>query len=102
MQHMRFIVSLFFLLLFYSPVVVAQDSTAALMLGMEQKAEAKKDSIVPKKIASDTVKKFNPSTATIRSAIIPGWGQAYNKKYWKIPLVYGALGTTAGIFFYNL
>ena len=46
--------------------------------------------------------KFNPRTATIRSAMIPGWGQIYNKKYWKLPLVYGALGTTAGIYFYNV
>ena len=55
-------------------------------------------------MASDTsvVKKFNPHTATIRSAIIPGWGQAYNKKYWKIPIVYGALGVSAGIFLFNL
>lgn len=47
-------------------------------------------------------KKFNPRTATIRSAILPGWGQAYNKKYWKIPIVYGALGVSAGFFFSNL
>ena len=53
-------------------------------------------------LALDTaVKKFNPKRATIRSAIIPGWGQAYNKKYWKIPIIYGALGTTAGVFQYN-
>ena len=45
---------------------------------------------------------FNPATATKRSAMVPGWGQIYNKKYWKLPLVYGALGTTTGIFFFNL
>jgi Family of unknown function (DUF5683) len=57
-----------------------------------------------KKPAVDTIKKkaeHSPRKATIRSAIIPGWGQAYNKKYWKIPIVYGALGTAAGFFIYN-
>ncbi|NQY07855.1 MAG: hypothetical protein HRT68_17065 [Flavobacteriaceae bacterium] len=39
-----------------------------------------------------------PSKAAFYSAVLPGLGQAYNKKYWKIPIVYGALGT--GIFFY--
>ena len=54
-------------------------------------------------LASDTaIKKFNPKTAMLRSAILPGWGQWYNKKYWKIPIIYGALGVTAGVFFYNL
>jgi hypothetical protein len=56
-----------------------------------------KDSILKKE-----KKKFNPRTATLRSAILPGWGQLYNKKYWKAPLVWGALGTTAGIYFYNV
>lgn len=58
--------------------------------------------VVSKKIIDTSKNKFNPRKATIRSAILPGWGQVYNKKYWKLPLVYGALGTTAGIFAYNV
>lgn len=51
---------------------------------------------------ADTSLPYSPRVASIRSAIIPGWGQATNKKYWKIPVVYAALGTTAFIFFRNV
>ncbi len=50
----------------------------------------------------DTSKRYDPRIAIVRSAILPGWGQITNKKYWKLPLVYGALGITAGIFVYNV
>ena len=68
------------------------------------KGNARADTSSKNLLALDTAisKKHNPKIATLRSAILPGWGQAYNRKYWKIPIVYGALGTTAGIFFYNL
>ena len=36
---------------------------------------------------------LSPAKAAFYSAILPGLGQAYNKKYWKIPFVYGALGS---------
>lgn len=39
----------------------------------------------------------SPKKAAIMSAALPGLGQAYNKKYWKIPIIYGAIGTS--IFF---
>jgi exopolysaccharide biosynthesis protein len=42
---------------------------------------------------------LSPAKAAFYSAILPGLGQAYNKKYWKIPFVYGAIGT--GIYFYD-
>ena len=39
-----------------------------------------------------------PAKAAFYSAVLPGLGQAYNKQYWKIPLVYGAIG--AGVYYY--
>jgi len=42
-----------------------------------------------------------PSKAAFYSALVPGLGQAYNKKYWKIPIVYGALITTGVIYDFN-
>lgn len=37
----------------------------------------------------DTTELQNPRKAVLRSAILPGWGQARNGKWWKVPLVYG-------------
>lgn len=39
-----------------------------------------------------------PAKAAFYSAILPGLGQAYNKKYWLIPVIYG--GMTATMYFY--
>jgi Family of unknown function (DUF5683) len=51
---------------------------------------------------SIALKKHSPQKATLRSAILPGWGQFYNKEpLWRIALVYGALGTATGIYIYN-
>ena len=47
---------------------------------------------------SQVKKNRGPRMAAIRSAIIPGWGQFYNKRYWKIPVIYAA-GTVATLFY---
>lgn len=44
---------------------------------------------------------LNPTKAGLYSAVLPGLGQVYNKKYWKIPIVWGAIGTAAGIAIWN-
>lgn len=43
----------------------------------------------------------SPKKAALFSAILPGLGQAYNKKWWKIPIVYAAIGTSVGFIVYN-
>ena len=60
-----------------------------------KKTAAGLDSVVVKK------KVHSPQKATLYSAIFPGLGQIYNKKYWKVPIVYGAIGIPAYLFFYN-
>ena len=49
------------------------------------------DSLVNGKIPI-TPEKFKPNSkrATLYAAIVPGLGQIYNRKYWKLPLVYGS------------
>lgn len=44
----------------------------------------------------------SPKVAAFRSAVLPGWGQIYNRKYWKLPLVYGLIGGTGAYFVYNI
>ncbi len=39
--------------------------------------------------------------AAIFSACLPGLGQAYNKKYWKIPIIYAGIGGFGYLFYSN-
>lgn len=64
----------------------------------------KPDSVAPKtrfdlgKMNHPVKSAHSPRMATWRSVAIPGWGQAYNKKYWKIPVIYaGAAGLIFGL-----
>ena len=63
-------------------------------------AQVKEETVLVAKDSTtlEEIDPLTPAKAAFYSAILPGLGQAYNKKYWKIPLVYGAIGTS--LYFY--
>ncbi len=94
MQSKGFILTIF--LLVFSLGAIAQEQ------------ETKNDSVLNKndelKVITNSSKKTEinplaPAKAAFYSAVLPGLGQAYNKKYWKIPIVVGAI--TGGILVYD-
>jgi len=63
----------------------------------KQDTLVKKDSSL---LVKKAIKPHIPKIAT-RRALLPGWGQAYNKQYWKIPVVYGILSIPVITYVYN-
>ena len=86
--------SVVILFIFFSVTVYSQtkkDSTISTTID-----ELKVEQALTEKRVIDPLR---PSKAAFYSAILPGLGQAYNKKYWKIPIVVG--GITGGILVYD-
>ncbi|MFN6328236.1 MAG: DUF5683 domain-containing protein [Chitinophagales bacterium] len=78
---MRLLVFVFILVCISQTVYSQSDSSAFRLLDSSSLAK------MPKKI----YKKHSPKTAALLSALLPGAGQIYNRRYWKLPLVWGGL-----------
>jgi len=70
-------------------------TTDSLVVKKEERVIVVNDSILPK----EEYNPLAPAKAAFYSAVVPGLGQVYNKKYWKIPIIYA--GMAAGIYFYK-
>lgn len=82
--------SLFSILLSFAQV--ESDSTS---ISIDKEPISIEEEVKPR----DGIDPLRPSKAAFYSAIFPGLGQMYNKSYWKVPIVWGAIGT--GIYFYT-
>lgn len=89
-----------FLFLFLSGSIWAQDSipTTAVIDSTYNKTRSKKKEKAEKILE---INPLAPSKAAFYSAVLPGLGQAYNKRYWKIPIVWAAIGTGTYAYLYN-
>ena len=98
-----------FITLFISLNVFSQEKDSLKITKVDSialKKALKKQARIERREARElkNVKPYNPlapTKAAFYSAILPGLGQAYTGKYWKIPIVYGALGTGIGIALWN-
>ncbi|NNC46369.1 MAG: hypothetical protein HKN99_10850, partial [Winogradskyella sp.] len=89
MPNNRFFICVLFI--FSTVILFAQKDSTSIAIGKEPL-------VLTKEPIRKAIDPLTPSRAAFYSAVLPGLGQAYNKKYWKIPLVYAAIGT--GVYFY--
>lgn len=75
--------------------LIVKDTSGNIVIG------ARPDTTNKIKVDTAEKKKHSPGKAALRSAIFPGLGQIYNKKYWKLPIVYTAVGIPVALFFDN-
>jgi hypothetical protein len=82
-----------------TPVIAPKGIDTVHRNGNVRPGKVRQDS--PYKVDSLAKKKHDPRKATLYSTFFPGLGQFYNRKYWKMPLVYAAVGIPAYEYFNN-
>ncbi|MGZ3750969.1 MAG: DUF5683 domain-containing protein [Mucilaginibacter sp.] len=90
-------------------VVKAQKPDTVAVKSKTDSLNRKQDSVTSKRYYPKitTEKVYHPDTlhdphkAVMRSLMIPGWGQIYNHRWWKLPVIYGGLGLLGDVIVFN-
>ena len=99
---------IWFVLLFAVAAKAQQPDTVAVK-NKKDSLNRVKDSLTSKRYYPKVTKEktyhpdslHDPHKAVMRSLMIPGWGQLYNHRWWKLPLVYGGLGLLGDVVVFN-
>ena len=92
------------------PTVVVSDTTETRVVVVTPEAKQRMEAADSAKRTEHMFRAFGykgirltrPGKAALLAALLPGAGQIYNRRYWKLPLVYGALGGVLyGEYFYQ-
>lgn len=99
---------IFLLLLCFTCTIFAQEEEVPVVKQDQQvdsiQTAVKKEGIIIQEVAvkkSVEINPLAPAKAAFYSAILPGLGQIYNKRYWKVPIVYAAIGTSIYAYDFN-
>jgi len=98
-----------FLLSVFAFTCRAQQSSPDSTKTKKDQLNLKRDSVTSKRFVPKVTqeKKYHPDslhsphTAIIHSLIIPGWGQLYNHRWWKVPIIYTGLSLLVTVYIYN-
>jgi hypothetical protein len=103
--------SLFLILFGFGFVLAAKAQTpdTVAVKSSKDSLNRKQDSVTSKPYKPKITKEkiyhpdslHDPHKAVMRSLMIPGWGQLYNHRWWKVPLVYTGLGLLGDVIVFN-
>ncbi len=96
------IVGIIALVIFFGtkPTHGQSDSTRNSIVVGDSTGKLRIDSDSPIELLAES-SPLSPREAAKRSAVFPGLGQIYNGKYWKVPIVYAALGGIGYAVYWN-
>ncbi|MGO1752232.1 MAG: DUF5683 domain-containing protein [Psychroflexus sp.] len=86
-----------YLILLFGSLSYAQEKESDLKINKTEETLK----VEEKSFRADPFDALAPAKAAFYSAVIPGLGQVYNGSYWKVPIVYGAIGTSAYFYIHN-